>query len=352
MMRFGTAVVVFSLVLLLATGIAEAMDFVRLESVPRAATRPYGNLSIKALSDGRLLVWDGDTIYVQRFRDGDAFDAIATGYAGDTAFMDLAPDGHTAVLGAGLSGKLYRFDVNAPGNYSAASLIGTVSHYWGVFLTDTLVLIDKLADDWSTDELIIIDIAAPGLARKTIMRKPAASEIPPGGFAASAALTTDAAKTTVYTMALVFDSSFVVVANPLKRIPVSTLLNAYATDTILDWNTDASLIGSPTSFLSGGPPAVTANGDVLVVGFGGVQRVNPSTAAVTDTYAPGGPVYHGVCYDRATDSVIVLVTDPADYTMDLVYVPARTVHAVPVASGPGILGMIGVLLVLARRKMV
>lgn len=351
-MRMKKSVLLFVFAVLLSVAqMACAIDFAQLESCPRAANRTYGNIAVRALPDGRLLVWDGDALYVQKLLGGNGFKRIASGYAGDVGFMAVSPDGHTVLLGAGMSGKLYKFDVQAPADYTAAADLGVVSHYWGAFISNTLVIIDKLTDDYSTDELVLIDISKPGLARKRVMLKPVASEIPVGGFGASAELAVDASLTYVYAMAPVFDSSFMVVSNPLRRIAVSALISAYNTDAVLDWNTDAQAIGAPTAYASGGPAAVMSDGDLLVVGFGGVQRVRPGTGAIVETYAPAGGVYYGAAYNPATGDILPLATDTAGYTLDLVYAPEGRINVLPVLGGLGLVGLAAALGFAARRRL-
>lgn len=320
-------------------------DFVRVDSIPRAVMRPYGNISAAFLPDGRLVVWDGNSVYAQPLAGADEMRQIATGYTGDTAFMTVAPDGHTLLLGAGMSGKLYKFDIHAPADYSTAALLGVFPHYWGAFLTQSLVVIDCMADDWSTDQLAIIDISKPDLAPHVVMDKPTAGNVPAAGFAASAALAVDPSGTWLYAMEVTFDSSFMVVANPLKRIPASELLGAYQSRSKLDWGAFGG-IGAGI-YATGGPVAATIGGGVLLAGFGGVQEINGETGAVIAEYNPGGFVYHGAAYDRATDTVFPIATDEAEYTMDLFYAPANAFHALPVCGIAG-LGVSAVMIAFAR----
>lgn len=329
--------------------VAQSLEFDLLDTAPRAVTHPYGNIAVQSLPNGKLIVWDGDAIHVQQILGGNQFSKVASGYLGDTGFMAVSPDGHTLVLGAGMSGRLYRFDLNAPADYSAAADLGVVSHYWGVFLTNTLLLLDKLTDDYATDELAVIDISAPTLNRKTVMLKPPAAEIPAGGFVASAALAVDRTRTNVYAMALAFDGSFSVVANPLKRILVSDILTAYNASQVLDWNTNAVAIGGETAFSSGGPVGVTNEGKVLISGFGGLDLIDPATASILATYDPAGMVYYGGVYNAATGDIIPIATDTAEYTMDLIYMPRGSAQPMPLTGIAG-LGILSMLLALRAAK--
>lgn len=310
-------------------------EYVRVESFPTAVTRPYGNISVQFLPDGRLVAWDGDTVYVQALPGGEMLRPVARGYMGDTAFLAVSPDGHTLVLGAGLSSKLYKLDLNHPVDYTPGSELGVYGHYWGVFLNEQFLLVDRMADDWSTDELVILDLLNPTLAPISVMDKPRASDVPLNGFAASAGLAVDRERGYVYTMGLLYDSSFMVVESSLKRIPLSTMINAYFADSKLQWASFPAITPGPS--VTGGPVAVMGNGDVLTVGFGGVERLNPETGVVVGTYAPGGFVYHGAAYDARTNQVYVLATDTAEYTMDLFYAPAGSFEKLPAA---GVFGLI------------
>ena len=312
---------------------------------PKAAPGAFG-VKAEGLPDGRWVVWNGDAVFLETMAGGDEFKEVASGYAGDPGFMAISPDGHTVLLGAGMSGKLYRFDVRTPVNYTPDADLGVVSHYWGTFLTDTLVAIDKLTDDDSTDEIVIIDISKADLARKSVMLKPAASEVPDDDFAASAALAVDATRTYMYAMEVIFNSSWIVVANPLKRVAVSYLINAYNTDTLLNWTTHAAPIVGPLAFLSGGPAYVMDNGDLLVVGYGGVQRVDPTTGTVIETIDPAGPFeYYGVAYNPRTGVVLPIVAEPGYGPMDVVYAPEGAFVALPAVSGFGLLALAAMLAV-------
>lgn len=329
----------FATLALVAPGIAQAVDFVRVETFPGADPMAYA-IQVRALPSGLLLVWDGNTIHRQVLVGGEEFDPIATGYVGDPGFMAISPDGHTVLLGAGYSGDLYLFDANAPADFTAEAQLATIGHYWGVFLTENLVLVDKATQDYSTCELAIIDISAPTPTATTVMLKPDAADLGAGEYAASAALAVDASRTTVYTMAVIYilDPYYMVVSNQLKRVSVSDLLDAYAGKALLDWDTDATAIGGPADFFSGGPAAVMNNGDVLVPGMGGVNRVDPATGTAVATYNPtGGPWdYYGAAYNPSTGDILPIASDPVDYQTDNVYAPEGAFAELPTLGGMGL----------------
>ena len=336
---------------------APPLEFARAYGFPTAAQGSYG-INMGGLADGRLLVWDGDTVYLQErppmflgeWVGVESFMAVATGYTGDPAFVAVSPDGHTVVLGAGYSGKLYRFDANDPQDYSPGALITVASHYSGVFLSQNLLLLDGTADDHSTCRLAIVDIAAKTPVAKTVMLKPLQADLAPGEFAASAPVAVNAARTTAYAMAVIYDASYAVVSNQLRSIPVADLIHAFNTGTLLLW-TDATAIGGPSSFNAGGPAGVLPNGDVLIGGFGGIQRVSPSTAAVVETYTPAGMDYYGVGFNAVTGMVFPIVADPVDYGMEVVYAPVGAFRPLPALGHLGLGALAATLLLVIGRRM-
>jgi len=326
---------------LFAASIAQA-DYGLAKAFPKTAAGSYG-IEIEALSDGRLAVWNGDTIYVESLARSGRFHAAGTGYAGDPGFMALAPDGHTLLLGSGFPGQLYLFDVNAPSDFEPDAVVATTAHYTGVFLTENLVLLDKTTDDYTTCELAILDLSAPSPATKTVMLKPPAVDMPVGGFAASAQLAVDRLQSTVYAMSVVYDSSYMVVANELKRIPVSTLISAYNADHVLDWEVDATSVGGPMAYQAGGPAGVMGGGTVVIGGFGGIQLVDSATGAVEETLMPAGLDYYGAFCNSYTGDIYAIVADPVDYSMDVVYAPTEALEALPALSGAGLALLVALL---------
>ena len=317
----------------IAAGAAQATVFTQTDFFPQADAGAFG-IQIRALASGQLVVWNGYDVYLQTLAGGEAFSAIATGYAGDPAFLAVAPDGHTLLLGAGYSGKLYLLDIYEPIDYEAGSEIATVTHYAGVFITQNLVLLDR--GEWPMAELGILDVSA-GTYRK-VMDKPAVGDVDTGAgeFAASANLAVCASGTTVYAMSVVYDASYIVVLNELKSIGAADLLDAYASKALLDWNVDATAIGASGAFNDGGASAVTVDGDLLLGGFGSVQAVVPVSATVTNTYDPAGFTYYGVAYDPFTDSPLPIVAD-VDWSMDVVYAPQSAFAELPAAGTAGLL---------------
>jgi hypothetical protein len=335
-MRYTIRLTVCSFVLVAVAGFSAAgTEFEVLASFPKAASGAYG-VKAEGLPDGRFIVWNGDAVFVQTIVGGNAFKQIASGYAGDPGFIAVSPDGHTVLLGAGYSGKLYQLDVRAPVDYGPGSEAATVTHYYGVYLTQDLVLLDRATDHFVTSELVVVDLSSLSPSPVRVMLKPDQEHLTGAEYGVSACLAINSSRTTVYTMGLVYDG-WMLVSNQLKKIPASVLISAYQAKAVLDWNVDAIAIVGPDAFNSGGPAGISSSEELFIGGFGGVQRVNPFTATIVDTYDPAGPYeYYGVASNPYTDIVLPIVADPADYSMDVVYAPEGAFAAMPALGGVGL----------------
>ena len=333
------------------SGLAQA-DFERVQGFPGADPAAYG-IAVQALPGGLFLVWDGNDIHRQTLVGGEDFDVIASGYEGDPSFMALSPDGHTVLLGGGGNRLLMLFDVNNPADYTPDVVLSdSISHYWGVFLTEDLVLIDKVADDDATDELVIVDITEETPVAETVMYKPAAGDLGAGEKATNCALAVDPARTTVYCMSNIYVLPYQVVSNQMKSISVSALINAYQSKAILDWNTDPTPIGADGQYFALGPLAVTNNGDVLCGGTGGVNRIDPASGVILDTYNPTGGAwdYYSAAYNPVTDVVLAIAADPDDFDMDNVYAEQGAFAALPALGWGGLAVLLGLCLAVGLRR--
>jgi hypothetical protein len=195
----------------------------------------------------------------------------------------------------------------------------------------------------------MVDLSVSYPVPKRVMLKPPLSDLVGTQFGASACLATNASRTTVYVMGLIYDG-WSLVSSQLKRVSVDRLIDAYNAKAVLDWDSDAVVIGAPNAFHSGGPAGVAPNGDLLIGGFGGVQRVDPVRAVVVDTYDPAGPFeYYGVAYNPYTDVVMPIVAD-VDWSMDVVYAPTGAFGALPAAAPWALAVLIGFIIVLAVGK--
>lgn len=314
------------------------------------------------LPDGRLLVWNGANLYTQFTAGADQFERIANGYSGDTAFVALAPDGHTVLLGQGFAGDLILFDAAAPADYSPASVVANIpGHYAGVFLNSHLVLLDVGRLDFSGSELQIIDLdAAKGGAKsapRMAITKGAAYmngdaknlgvEKPP--FAYSASIAVDTVQDIVYAM----DGN----TRELRFFSTAALIGAFNTNSPLDWATDGTLVGSAGQFFSAGVAGVRPDGSLVIggsAGFlqpGGIQIVDPSlgdpvNASVHETLDPAGTSeFYYALYNAYTDVISALVFDGTAYGPDDSFV------AVPLAGGAALAGLTAGLAVLGARRL-
>jgi len=353
MTRTRRFVVISCAVVVVVSGLAQA-DFQRVQAFPGADPAAYG-IAVQALPCGLFLVWDGNNIHCQTLVGGEDFGAIASGYEGDPAFMALSPDGHTVLLGGGYMRPLMLFDVNNSADYSPdAILSNSISHYWGVFLTEDLVLIDKGTDDYTTDELVIVDITEEPPVAQTVMYKPAAGDLAAGEYAASCALAVDPARTTVYCMSSIYvlDPYFQIVSNQMKSISVGALIAAYESKAVLDWNTAPTSIGADGQYFTLGPLAVTSNGDILCSGTGGVNRIDPASGVILDTYNPTGGAwdYYSAAYNPVTDMVLAIASDPGDYQTDNVYAEQGAFAALPALGWGGLAVLIGLCVAVGLRR--
>ncbi len=313
---------------------------------PKAAPGAFG-VKAEGLPDGRWVVWNGDAVFFETMVGGDEFKEVASGYAGDPGFVAVSPDGHHVLLGAGYSGKLYVLDTDAPTDYNPGSEVATVTHYYGAYLNESLVLLDRATDDSTTSELVVLDLSSPSPTHRRVMLKPPNVNLNGTEYGVSACLAVNASHTTVYTAGLVYDG-WDLVSNQLKKVTVAALVNAYQTSTPLDWNNDidAVPIGASGVFGVGGPAGISASEELFIGGFGGVQRVDPAMGTVIETIDPAGPFeYYGVAYNPYNGVVLPIVADPADWSMDVVYAPEGAFAPLPTGSGLGLLALAALLAV-------
>ncbi|MBI3117954.1 MAG: hypothetical protein HYZ00_04675 [Candidatus Hydrogenedentes bacterium] len=298
-----------------------------------------------ALSDGRLAVWNGGDVFLQYAPDTNAFLEIASGYAGDPAFLLREPGG-TLLLGAGFSGNIYRLDPDQPADYTPASVVINTPHYAAVLLTDTLLLVDAGLPGFTGSELQIVELSPAKRTPFTVVHglpapKTQVVEKPP--FTYSAALGLDATNNIVYAM-----STFGA-PEELRYFTVSELLNAYTTATPLDWSADGTLIGAAGQFNNGGVASILANGHVVMPGFGSIQEIDPrlddpSQASVVDSFDPSGlGSFYNVIFNPITQ--VILAVDGSGN----VYAPTGTVQSLP-AAGLGALALLSLMLTLAARR--
>jgi hypothetical protein len=308
-----------------------------------------------SLPDGRLLVWNGETLFIQYAVDVDSFATLATGYIGDPGFIDLVDNGTSAVLGEGFGGRIYRVDLSQAADFSAGAVVATQSHYSGVMLSDSLTLLDAGTIDFSS-ELIIVDISGAKVAPTTVVTKSAKYTGPSGektsildkpAFSWSAAMAVDGVNGIVYVM----DGA----TTEIRYFIVAELIQAYNNSTLMDWETDGIQVGTMGQFYIGGVADIMLDGTLLVGGWqswetnGGIQIVDPrlddpALAVVLDILTPAGTSDHyGVIYNPVSDSVTAMAGGQA-------FSNAPSLLELPVAGGLGLLALGGLLSIALRRK--
>ena len=182
---------------------ASAQTFEPLPSFPTPVAGSYTVVGA-GLPDGRFVLWNGDRVFVQDSVGGALFVPVASGYAGDPAFAAVSLDGSTLLLGGGFTPKLYRLEIDAWQDHSAAVELDVPTHYAGVFLNQNLIALDRGKDDFSGAEIVVVDVSgAKSISEPfTVLSAPASKSLslekPP--FAYSAQICVDDAHTTFYVM--------------------------------------------------------------------------------------------------------------------------------------------------------
>ena len=331
--------ILFTLCAVTANG-AIAQSFGNYQEFPDPAPFSFGVVG-GALPDGRLVVWNGDTVYLQYDVGVDSFTPIATGYVGDPAFLAVRPDGHSLLLGQGWLGAVYALDVFNPSDFEPSSIVTTLSHFSGALLTSNLLLLDVGTESFSS-ALEIVDLSGAKSGTVAVVTKSdqyagtkeLVSDKPPSSYSANVFLDED--NGILYAM----DGN----TRELRFFSLTVLINAFNTQTPLDWATDGTLVGAPRDFFSRGVSGITPGGLLVIGGSegflqpGGIQLVDPrlddpDLATVVDTLDPAGtqPFYIAI-YNHVTDTITAR-TDGGE-----VFAPETALQTVPA------LGMMGTLI--------
>lgn len=337
-----------------AAALPDEADFGIAPNFPQPAPGSFSVVGT-ATPDGRYLLWNGDDVYRQKVAGGDKLDVIASGYLGDPAFMALNPTGDTALLGQGfgngVDANLYLIDLDAPTDFNSGSEIVVVNHFSGVFLTDSLVAIDR-GDFGFPAEIVVIDLLArshAGRAPVHVLSIPSppsgrASEItkPPGSFSASLAVNGG--------LLYVADAG----NGQYKSFAVADVINAFQTSTPLAWVSGTD-IGTPFQYPLGGVSGFTATGNLVIAGFGSIVEVNPGTGAVVQTLDPAGTgPFYGIIYNGPLGE-LVAIEFPAVFGDPLIFhsssgaltaLPAQSALALGLMAA--LLGWMGFLFVQRR----
>ncbi len=296
------------------------------------------------LSNGQLVLWDGDSVYLQEFLSqvGPMLDIIASGLMGDPAFVDVMSNNRTAVLGSGAAGLVYQIDVLDPDNLDTRTQTAVPTHFSGALLNDNLLLLDRVKDDMSGTELVVVDLSARRSAdnARVVLSKPLAADaetrvvdLPPGSGTASVHV--DRARGSVYAM----DSA----TRELRRFQVSDVVSAFTNGTTLDWQTDGTLIETAGQFLDGGVAGINPEPRLIIGGSMGaamskgiqfVDETAPATIPPTldPAFTGGDAPPYVVVYNTGLDEVIAI--DPT-FSPPIVYATERAIPAIPSESPCG-----------------
>lgn len=307
---------------------------------------------------GRFVLWDGDTVFIEDGVAAGTFSAVATGIAGDPSFLAVHPDGKRVILGAGKcdsfgSGSLILVDtdedVDDPGFTSLSSVetinSSPINHFSGVWISSSHLLLDACITSGS-DHLVLVDVG-PFFASGA---EPVAKEVVSNKAQFSAFITADASLTSVFAA----DGS----TGETHQLSVAALINAFNTDTPVDWTTPSADNVNLGAFSAGGPNAVLDDG-TLVFGdfFAQVTFAFAPDYSTTTAVDPAGDAMNSyfVTYNPVTDRVLAVganfVTFPPTMTGWITGVPA-----VPAASHYGLAAaacltvFLGLVVLTANRK--
>ncbi len=300
------ALFIFCIFLSISETIAEAI--IPLPNIPQPAEGSYFVTSAP-LSDGTFLIWNGNQVYKQNAPQADTYTLIAEGYLGDPGFIAIRPDGQKAILGQGYMGDLYLLDLINPQNFTPSSIIANISHYYGIFLTSDLLLLDITKPDFSGSEIHILSVSTKNRDQtQFVLSKPAKKEKdmvidkPPYAYAATLAKNGD----WVYIM----DGN----TREIRKFLITSLINAYNSHTTLDWENDGILVGSPGMYFTGGISGISVDNLLIISGSegfmlpGGIQEVNPLTGEIVQIWDPANNQgYYSAFYNPISDTILAIV---------------------------------------------
>ncbi|MCX8065360.1 MAG: hypothetical protein N3G21_09350 [Candidatus Hydrogenedentes bacterium] len=284
---------------------------IHLTTLPQPAPGSYF-ITSAPLEDGTYIVWNGDDIYKQVSMNTDEFVKIAEGYQGDPAFIAVSPNGEIAILGQGYLGNLYRLDLQNPQDFDPSCIVGNLSHFYGAFLNENLLILDVGKPDFSGSEIHVLSISGgksiskPVLSRIFMKPKEMIIDKPPYAYSASVAV--DISRGWVYIM----DGN----ARELRKFSIEDIINAYNSNETLNWEDDGILIGTAGRYFSGGVSGITNDGLLIIGGSegfmmpGGIQEVNPLTGEILKVWDPAGNQgYYSAFYNIVGDSILGIVSN-------------------------------------------
>lgn len=273
---------------------------------------------------GRLVLWDGDTVYFQQLntdsKPGPTLKPSGSGFAGDPSFAGVRSNNSTVILGSGSTGRLYKIvNINVVADFVTGSQIAVPTFETGALMGDRYVLLDRVRDDLSGAEILVVDTGVTPAVAKAVLQKPAGSQ--------PAAIGYNPGSRRVYIM----NST----TRELRYFSETALTTAFTSSTPIDWITAGTPVGAIGQFLNGGVSGVATDGTLLLggdensVGTGGIQWVDPdpTPAVILDTLDPAGtgPAF-ALIYSRKTDQVLAI--DPSVGPPDA-YASTTMIPAIP-----------------------
>jgi len=269
-------------------------DFTALPGFPGPAGE-YTSVGVDALESGKLVVYDGSSVYLEDGVEADRYKAFA-GYDGDGAglagFVAASPDDSTALIGAYGTGDLWLFDADAPA--AAGDPLGAVEGVlFGEYLDDTNVLVSVYVEE-EESELGIVDTANTA-ALYTAVVDMGETGIPGGIVVAGDEVYTTNAAT-----------------GQIRSFAVADLLDPEVAKP-LAWE-DGALIGTFNDF---GPTAVSSQCTLLVsgndatTGRGAIQFVSTDGEFGGDAQmaTEADIAAHIAVYNPKTEKVVAVVLD-------------------------------------------
>jgi hypothetical protein len=329
-----------------ALALPQESDFRAVDNIPQPDPFATGVVGC-SLPDGRYLLWDGNTVFLQQSVGSGVFTPIATGYAGDPGFAVLSPGGDFVLLGQGFgngaTANVYPFDFDNPADFQSGDEIVVPNHFAAAFLNSSLVAFDR-GDFGSPAEIIVLDLfptmrsGAPRVV--TVLRAPASSAPrdtiitkPPSSFSASIAVN----GTTFY----VADSG----NGQYKSFAVADIVNAFNTSGTVAWASGTD-IGTAFQYPLGGVSGFTASGNLVIAGFGSIVEVEPGTGNVLTSFDPAGTgPFYGIVYNAVTEDFIAIEFPPTFGDPLTYYATGAGVASLP-ASNEWTLTLLGVAVLL------
>lgn len=281
-----------------------------LTNLPQPAPGSYF-ITSTPLKDGTFLIWNGNQVYKETSPKSDTYSLIVSGYQGDPAFITVSPDEQKAILGQGYLGDLYLLNLDNPQDFTPSSIITNLPHYYGIFLTPDLLLLDITKSDFTGSEIHILPISTKSnhesqlvLTRPQRASKDMVIDKPAYAYSATLAI----ANNWVYIM----DGN----TRELRRFSTSALVNAYNSHTTLDWETDGTLIGNPGMYFTGGVSGVTIDNRLVIAGSegfmlpGGIQEVDANTGEIIKVWDPANNQgYYSAFYNPYSDNILAIINN-------------------------------------------